>query len=216
MDYLYYVLVCLGIMAICLLAVGQPGRRRLKSDQAALSERALRYRARHKQAPKTNREQQRHDHEVIQRELAKVPTPWGWPGHNEAVPHVDHERHFKAEEVHGLSETLHHFVDRLLREKPTVDSEEYLLRKDASLRAMVEDRYGHPVDMTQMRYRKVHPPRLRDPSQPHDQMDNFPSGKTGQIVAGLSGQPRSTDRSGSSPAHRKQTRLKEIKKPWGW
>ena len=30
---------------------------------------------------------------------------------------------------------------------------------------------------------------LRDPSLPHDQMDNFPSGKADQIVSGLDRQP---------------------------
>jgi len=45
-------------------------------------------------------------------------------------------------------------------------------------------------------------------------MDNFPSGKTGQIVAGLKQQPPGSLE--QQRGYRKRTRLKEIKKPWGW
>jgi hypothetical protein len=129
------------------------------------------------------------------------------------VPRVNHSFNIKAEEVHGISESLHHFVEKLLREKKTVDSQEYRSRKDACIRALLEDRYGHAVDMAQVRYREVKPPLLRDPSQPHDQMDNFASGKTDTIVKGLISQPSLYARQLS---YKKKTQLTQIRKPWGW
>lgn len=213
MDYIYYILFILGVMALCLLLVRLPGRKRLKTDKPALSERARIHQAKIKHAQRSDKRQVQHDHEVLKRELAKVPTPWGWPGHHEAVPHVDTLRFIEAEEVRGFSESLHRFVDHLLREKHTVDSQEFRSKRDASLRAMVEDRYGHPVDMRELYYRKVQPPLLRDPAAPYDQMDNFGSGKITSIKDSWSRQPSLYEQ---QLIHKKTTRLKEIRKPWGW
>jgi hypothetical protein len=66
-----------------------------------------------------------------------------------------------------------------------------------------------------MAYQKVKPPRLRDPSLPHDQMDNFPSGKTEQIVSGLDKQPDKPEDRRETP-RRKTGSLKDVKTPWGW
>ena len=58
---------------------------------------------------------------------------------------------------------------------------------------MLEDRYGSAIEPTAIKYRKVRPPKLRNPNDPHDQMDNFPSGKTDQITSKLSNFPANTD-----------------------
>jgi hypothetical protein len=78
---------------------------------------------------------------ALERQRKPVPVPWGWPGHENHIPAKRHQP-LNAEEVHGVSESLHRFADRLMMEKQTVDNREYLLKRDASLRALIEDRYG--------------------------------------------------------------------------
>jgi hypothetical protein len=213
MEYVKYVLIILAMLAVCLWLVRIPGQVRLKANQAALSERARRRKENQQPSRAEVRKQKLHQREVLLREIGSVPTPWGWPGH-ESHP-GDGYGNLKAEEVHGVSESLHRFVDRLVKEKKTVDSREYQLKKNISIRSMVEDRYGRSASMPEVDYRRVEkPPLLRDPSQPHDQMDNFANGKTDQIESGLSGQPRSPEE--YYKKIRKKTTLQEVKKPWGW
>ena len=83
MEYLHYILVILGIMALFLLLMRMPGQKRLKHDKAALSERAKAHRADQKPSRAELRKKEKHDREVIEREKSKVPVPWGWPGHDE-------------------------------------------------------------------------------------------------------------------------------------
>jgi hypothetical protein len=70
----------------------------------------------------------------------------------------------------------------------------------------------------EMPFQKVRPPLLRDPSLPHDQMDNFPSGKTDSIISGLAPPPdtRIRKRQPAAIANRKPAQLGEIRTPWGW
>ena len=110
---------------------------------------------------------------------------------------------------------LRRWVDHLVAEKRTTEDEGYAQRREASLKALLEDRYGRKIKPSEMAYRKVKPPRLRDPSLPHDQMDNFPSGKTDQIVSGLKKQPGQPGEQRETPV-RKTGSLKEVKTPWGW
>lgn len=71
--------------------------------------------------------------------LSDVQTPWGWPKHH---------AHGRLE----MSESLHHFADRLLQQKTRSDSNDYLRRKNECIRALLEDRYG----------RVIHDPRSGD------------------------------------------------------
>ena len=207
MEYLNYILIILGIMAVCILLIRIPGQKRLQGDKVALSEKARQHQANNQVARAEERKQKKHDQEVLHRELSKVPTPWGWPGHDHTVKL---ENSLEAQEVHGFSESLHRFVDKLIVEKKTVDNKEFLLKKNDSLRSMVEDRYGRANKMSDMEYRKVKAPLLRDPSQPHDQMDNFPDGKVDGVESKLRSQPE------PSRIYKKPSRLKEVRKPWGW
>ena len=110
---------------------------------------------------------------------------------------------------------LRRWVDHLIAEKRTIQDEAYLKRREDSLRALLEDRYGRAVKPSEMTFRKVKPPLLRDPSLPYDQMDNFPSGKADEIASGLDRQPDGP--SGDREVRLKKTgSLKEIKTPWGW
>ena len=83
------------------------------------------------------------------------------------------------------------------------------------IRALLEDRYGRAVKPSEMTFRKVKPPLLRDPSLPYDQMDNFPSGKADEIASGLDRQPDGP-RGDREVRLKKTGSLKEIKTPWGW
>ncbi|MFC1695083.1 hypothetical protein ACFL1C_02975 [Pseudomonadota bacterium] len=196
MEYISYILITLGILASCVLMLREPRQRRLNEKLA--------------KTPKEAASQQ-----ALHRELKPVPTPWGWPGHVVSAAPKSHAR-LNAQEVHGVSESLYHFVDRLFHEKQTIDEGEFLLRKNAAMQALLEERYGKASTMQEVKYKKVKPPRLRDPGEPHDQMDNFPSGKLNGIVARIPRQPAApADLQKQSPL-RKSSELKEIRTPWGW
>jgi len=149
---------------------------------------------------------------ALHRSMKNVPTPWGWPGHHPSRS----SNTLNAEEVHGVSESIHHFVERLFTEKRTVDSNEYLLRKNASLRTLVEDRYGRASTMKEQPYQPVKAPHLRDPSAPHDQMENFPNGKLDKIVKNIPRQPKVGGTGNNAPSSMPKTTPKELRTPWGW
>lgn len=214
MEYLYYVLLILVLLAGCVFALMIPGRRRLANRPDQLADRANRRREKQQQKTNARRPDLAHRHVVLERERNHVPTPWGWPGSDlHSAGRSD-----QAPEGYGEIDhpgALRRWVDHLVAEKRTVQDEEYARKREASLRALLEDRFGRSVKATEMTYRKVKPPLLRDPSQPHDQMDNFPSGKTEQIVSGLDKQPDAPARTRAAPL-RKTGSLKEVKTPWGW
>jgi hypothetical protein len=212
MEYIYYILIILCIVACSLLLLRLPGQSRLRGDQMALSQKARYRKNRQQKSNKTDEYQQARKHLVLKRELSKVPAPWGWPGHDPAAAY-NRQANLNARQVHGVSETLHNWVDSLIREKQPVDEAEYLLKKKNSMRALLEDRYGRASQMKALRYQKVKAPMLRDPNLPHDQMDNFPGGKGEKIESKLRGQAE------PSKLHWekiRKTELKTMKKPWGW
>jgi hypothetical protein len=176
MEYIYYLLIVLGLLLACLYALRAPGILRLQGDKLALSERARRRRNRSRASADDNH--LKHNQKVLERNLASVPTPWGWPGHDDA--------HHALGNSHedSVSESFRKWVDMLVREKQTVDDQAYQSRKNASLKALLEDRYAPGRGASTGEYKKTKAPLLRDPSNPHDQMDNFPSGRTGEIVEG--------------------------------
>lgn len=206
MEYLYYLLVILALLALCLYLVRIPGHARLTRKPVDLADRARAYRKRQEKAAEQAPLPPPPEH-VFRRELRHVPTPWGWPGS---------EVRQGGTSLNGSPGSLQGWIDRLVSEKRTVDDNEYLLRKDASLRALLEDRFGRPAQPGKMVYRKVKPPQLRDPGRAYDQMDNFPSGRTDQIVAGLAHQPGKPAHAHRKPAARRIVELKDMKTPWGW
>ena len=196
MEYISYILITLGILVSCLLMLRQPRQRRLNKKLANTPKEAARQQALH-------------------RELKPVPTPWGWPGHIVSAAPKSHLRP-DAQEVHGVSESLYHFVDRLFHEKQTIDEKEHQLRKNAALQALFEERYGKADTMQEVKYKKVVPPRLRDPGEPHDQMDNFPSGKLNGIVARIPRQSAGPANLQKQRPLKRSSGLEEIRTPWGW
>lgn len=219
MDYLYYFLIILGVFLLCLYLVRIPGHLRLGSNQAALAERAQRRSERARSnSLEGSRQPERHEL-LLKRGVRNIPTPWGWPGHDEKL-----ESHHKpglntdspTGEPHSVSESLHRWVDRLVSEKQTVENQDYVLKKDASVRALLEDRYGRASRLSGIKYEKTKVPLLRDPNQPHDQMDNFPSGRGEKIISKLDNQSGQPDNTEFPLGGRPSVDLKEVRTPWGW
>jgi len=213
MEYISYILVTLGILIACWLLVRLPAEP--VQQQNRLSRVSLTAKETDRATNGKSTDDGWHSRLVLQRELLHVPTPWGWPGHQGSTSSRS-QMPLNAQEVHGVSESITRFVDHLFSEKVTVDSREYLLRKDANLRTLLEDRYGRASTMKEIPYRKVTPPRLRDPSAPHDQMDNFPSGKGDQIAARIPRQPQFSRVVRQQTPLKKTAGLHEVRTPWGW
>lgn len=128
MEYIIYILVIFGVMALCfVLFRGSDFSSRVENEPK-----------RSEKAREQALEQQTTNGSTITQD---VPVPWGWPGHDESTD-VTHHASLNAQEVHGVSESLRRLADRLLSAKQSVEDHEYLLKKDACLRAMIEDRYG--------------------------------------------------------------------------
>lgn len=214
MEYLYYFLVILALVALCLYLIRIPGQVRLARKPADLADRARKHRLQEKAKDHSDSQVLPHHRRIIQRELRKVSTPWGWPGSDVRLGGLRGSQN-------GSSGSLRTWIDRLTSEKRTVDDSEYRLRKEASLRALLEDRFGRPAKPGEVAYARVKPPQLRDPSRPYDQEDNFPSGRTDQIVAKLGRQPGKAVTAQAGPAQRdlvarRAVGLKDVKTPWGW
>jgi len=215
-EYVYYILIIVCLMACTLVITRLAGQSRLAQNPVALADKARQLKR--KEAKQKAKAAQRNSNlssnsrkrnPVMKRELSRVRTPWGWPQYDEDGDIKSGEGDFSA--------SLHRLADRLIHEKKTVQNQEYLDKRNASMRALLEDRYGRSSRMPEIKYRKVRAPRLRDPNAPHDQMDNFPSGKADQVAAMLKSQSGS-NQGRPMPSRRDAARadLKNLKKPWGW
>jgi hypothetical protein len=213
----FYSVIGLAVLALGLALAKLPGSVRLRSRPEELADRAQARRKRDERKHAGDADRLPQHKMIIQRELKQVPTPWGWPG--------SEMRHDGGEDagLHGLdlrhdSSSLKRWIDHLFADKRTVEDDQYRSRREAALRAMVEDRFGRTPQATEVKFQKVKPPRLRDPDRSYDQMDNFPSGRTEAIVTKLSSQPSSA----ASKIDQKQAPLRktvglgDIRKPWGW
>lgn len=212
-EYFYYVLLILILLAGCLFALKIPGHNRLAHKPEELAARTKQRRSREQERAGHRASSGAYRHAIIERELKKVRTPWGWPGGTAQgrAPAPDAQGQVEVVMQNGLRR----WVDHLVTEKRTVQDETYLRRREDSLRALLEDRYGRAIKPSEMTYRKVKPPLLRDPTLPYDQMDNFPSGKADRIASGLERQPGDPHSERATPL-RKTGSLRDIKKPWGW
>ena len=211
MEYVYYVLTILGILLACLCCFRAPGLLQPRSRQVDL---AANNRNRVKKAEQartaTNAEKS-----VLQRQSMKVPTPWGWPGSQHKTS-VSRYSGIDVQQATGVSDTLQRWVDQMISSKQTIEDESYRRRKEASMRALLEDRYGRSGQPIPVRYAKVKPPLLRDPAEPHDQMDNFPSGKLDRIERGLTQQARPSGTYSDSLKKPRFEEKRELRTPWGW
>lgn len=215
MGFVFFGIIGLAVVAVLLSVIRLPGKARLAGKTGDLAEKAVRRRQQRAKHDGSPAEPDEHRKAILQRELKKVPVPWGWPGSDlRRGQFADSPQQHAG--AHSALGSLRGWIDRLVAEKRTVDDEAYRERKEAALRTMVEDRYGSSAGPAIMAYRKVKPPRLRDPQRAHDQMDNFPSGRADSILGNLSKQPRKTGRKSAAATRRKTVSLDKIKKPWGW
>ena len=122
----------------------------------------------------------------------------------------------KTNGVNGGQDSLHRFVDLMMSEKQTVENREYLLKKDASMRALLEDRFGHSGKPEAIKYHKVKAPLLRDPSEPIDQLDSFDSNEASEIADQLLTQEDLASMLDGQGRFRERAYLGKLKTPWGW
>lgn len=217
MDYLYYIAAVLILGVACIAAI------RLftanSKETPTLSEEAKRRAMPAAKFAAGNRKPERPSDTarpaapIIARELQRTPTPWGWANHK-TNNRPDAERT-------GLSAAMQSLTDRLVREKTLVNGSRDP-RADGSLRALLEDRYA-PVNkehMTEVEFTKVKRPLLRDPSEPHDQMDNFGSRDAGRIRTKVGPVAVVAPPGKSATARREEDfryiEIKDVKQPWGW
>jgi len=211
-DYIFYCTVVLILLGVVLIALRLHGQSGLQEHQMKLAARARRRRERETQ----RKNELPHQQVVLQRQLKKVPTPWGWPG--SAVRATPRQGDASLPSGSPVSSSVfQRWIDHLMTEKRTVEDQDYRDSRHAALRTMIEDRFGRSAPQPQeMAYQRVRPPRLADPERPHDQMDNFPSGKTEQIVSGLKPQPDDIRRAQAALTKRAKVGLGDIRTPWGW
>ena len=137
-DYITYILIVLGVLAYCYVWL----RRSAPPIEQEFEFRAAKLRkAESAKAAEPLPLKLEAEEAVIRRTSLDVPVPWGWPGHHEHANHSGRYR-MNGAQVQVVSDPLHRFVDRMLAEKQTVQDREYILKKDASIRALIEDRYG--------------------------------------------------------------------------
>jgi hypothetical protein len=144
MEYFAYILIILVIAGLCLFLMPKKGSGRSFAKKTIRVDTTTGA-----------------NHAVLanNREMGNVPRPWGWPGHSaDKNPAVQGTR-----EVHYTLESLRRLVDRLLREKQTVENKDYELKKDAALKALLEDRYGRGLTTPETTRQKAKPPLDRRP-----------------------------------------------------
>ena len=214
-QLLFYSVIGVAIVVLGFVLAGLSASDRQSERSQELAERA-RARRRRKGEGDSGKADPLPNHKVVlQRELQHVPKPWGWPG-SELQRKEEANRALQGLATAGSLGSMKRWIDHLIAEKRTIEDADFLSRKQAALRSMVEDRFGQASQATEMKFQKVKPPRLRDPERPHDQMDNFPSGRAEAIVSNLSRQPGELNAGIPGQPARKSTALGDIKQPWGW
>jgi hypothetical protein len=90
-----------------------------------------------------------------------------------------------------------------------------------SVRALIEDRYVPSKwnSPSEIEYRKVKPPLLRDPNAPHDQMDNFGVKQAELVRKKLQRVAKMNVAAAAAAAGQRDFRyvsLQDVRQPWGW
>lgn len=216
MDYLYYVLAILVVGLVAIFSVRIATRSR---NPDLLMQYEARQKAVRKLSSKRNKGSKNsalNDSlsavETLQDRTIQTRTPWGWPGSQRETNQAPL----------GITQTVRSFADHLVREKQLVETGGAgASARNGSIRALLEDRYG-PVDRGEraIPYQKVKPPLLRDPSEPHDQLDNRGSADARKLRQKLQFLTAMTNEDQQSGSKRKiefrYVELKDLKQPWGW
>jgi hypothetical protein len=212
---LFYSVVGLAVLVLVFVLANLSARNRLTERSQELAERAQARRQREGKGDMGKPDQLPNHKIVLRRELKNVPIPWGWPG-GELRRKDSTNKALNGLGPADSTGSMKSWIEHLIAEKRTVEDDDFRSRKQAALRFMIEDRYGRSIQAAEIYFQSVKPPRLRDPDRPHDQMDNFPSGRTDAIASKLSPQPGESKVGIASQPLRKPTALGDIKRPWGW
>ena len=137
-DYAYYIAGILAALVACVIKVRQL-KKEAREDREARA--YLRF---GKSAEASASLQNSRDQEPLKRAMQEVPVPWGWPGSKtfEGRRHA-HSGSGRNGEASGHG-TLQHWVDKLVSEKKIAHDEAYRRHLDASMRALLEDRFHSP------------------------------------------------------------------------
>lgn len=210
MEYVNYSLLILATLVALLVWLQLPSRSRLPNEPMSLADTA---RQRHQQARNAKQLNPDQSRDGSVNDLSNVPTPWGWAHYEKNTVEGGHPAPANGH-VHSISESLHHWTDRLVQGKHTVDDEEYRRRREGWMRTLVEDRYGRSATMAPATSAKP----SGDPTLPHDQMDNLSSDRVDKIKSRLLRKSQTGEFSVNVRRFKlkKQTVLKDLKMPWGW
>jgi hypothetical protein len=146
-------------------------------------------------------------------DLSHVPTPWGWAHYEKHTIEGGHPATANGHS-HSISESLHHWADRLVQGKHTVDDEAYRRRREGWMRTLVEDRYGRSAMLNPASSAKL----SGSSRLPHDQMDNFSNARVDKVEARLlrKGQTGEFSLNVHRLKPKELEKLKDLKMPWGW
>jgi len=163
-DYVNYNLIVLAMLvaALILILLVLNRRSRFVYEMMTLAKKAQQRQLK-KKSPSSSQSPSPEQLKLeMERDLAEVPTPWGWP---------NYEKY----------ESLHHWAGRMVQEKHTVDDEEYRHRKEVCLRTLVEDRYGRSAMMNPKTYARLAKNSTGPDIQDQKQLDKISHGGSNNI-----------------------------------
>lgn len=192
MEYIVYVAVVSGLLFLC--SAGLYGVRRSQPLR---------------RPPVKAPEDRKQENKLRLQALGDVPTPWGWPG----SPLNGHGNTLHGAPANG-SLALQRWVDGLIAEKQTTRDSEYLRRREASLRALLEDRFHSPSRMVELPDRST----ASQESSPAVN-DGTVNGAAGYSRSVASRPIRVNGHGKAAPIRSKRVRfepLSTLRTPWGW
>lgn len=197
MEYGIYLAIVMALVAMCVIEI-----RRVSAASRA---------ARMGSQPKCEAEVMSPENarEHLQRDIRGIPTPWGWPG-SEHAPAGHHGYDGHKTDPGNSSGALHRWVDHLISEKQTTDDREYQRRREASMRALLEDRF-HNSDHANV-------VTVTAAAQPGsvERKNGFSSGRLEKIDAKLHTHApvgRAEDKTGGRIVF---ATVADVRTPWGW
>ena len=217
MEYVNYNLILLAMLVALMVWLKLPSRSRsagpFRSNSSNLDQRHKKKTMPNKAAGHAHATGDEQKKQKSGRDLSKVLIPWGWPRHQKNRSH-DGEPATAMSHSHSMSESLHHWADVLIREKHTVDDEDYRLKREISMRTLMEDRYGRTIVKTRKK-----PARLSKTARPSgNSLRKTPGTSAGRNEA----RPLRKGQTGEISLYKRQkmlemqSGLKKLKMPWGW
>jgi hypothetical protein len=216
-EYVNYSLILLAILVALLIWLLLASRFRLPGDPMSSADtsrqRQLKKKKQKQQNPVAKPKSPEQLTAELERDLAKVPTPWGWPNYEKSSFDGGQSAPVNGH-ANSISESFHHWADRLVQEKHTVDDEEYRRKKERWIRTLLEDRYGRSATIAPAASTK----QSEIPAVPHDPVDNFSSNRVDKVEARFlrKGQTGEISYHTRPLKLEKQSGLKDLRMPWGW